>query len=70
MEKRKTNFLISPLYRAFLHRENPTFKIWQRMRFVVVKKLLRAENSNTKLCFGFFRRFLAWPSWTHALPDL
>ena len=23
-------------YRAFLHRENPTFKIWQRMGFVVV----------------------------------
>jgi hypothetical protein len=23
-------------YRAFSHRENPTFKIWQRMRFVVV----------------------------------
>ena len=22
--------------RAFSHRENPTFKIWQRMRFVVV----------------------------------
>jgi hypothetical protein len=23
-------------HRAFLHRENPTFKIWQRMRFVAV----------------------------------
>jgi hypothetical protein len=23
-------------YRAFLHRENPTFKIWQRKRFVAV----------------------------------
>ena len=31
--KKKQLFLI---YRAFSHRENPTFKIWQRMRFVVV----------------------------------
>jgi hypothetical protein len=27
-------------YRAFSHRENPTFKIWQRMRFVVFSVLM------------------------------
>ena len=30
------NFFPRSVYRAFLHRENPTFKIWQRMGFVVV----------------------------------
>ena len=28
------------VYRAFSHRENPTFKIWQRMRFVVFSVLM------------------------------
>jgi hypothetical protein len=29
-------FNLKKRYRAFSHREKPTFKIWQRMRFVVV----------------------------------
>ena len=33
-------------YRAFLHRENPTFKIWQRLRFVVVFRSMAKAIGN------------------------